>query len=45
MNSAAEAGVRAIIQPGDSIRDKEVINAANDFNLAMVFSGLRVFRH
>ena len=42
---AAEAGVKAIIQPGGSIRDDEVINAANEHNIAMVFSGHRYFRH
>ncbi len=43
--SAAEAGVTAIIQPGGSIRDEEVIAAADDRNLAMVFTGMRHFRH
>lgn len=42
---AAKAGVTAIIQPGGSVRDQEVIDAANEHNLAMVFSGMRVFRH
>ena len=42
---AAEAGVKAIIQPGGSIRDDEVINAANEHNISMVFSGQRYFRH
>jgi phosphoribosylaminoimidazolecarboxamide formyltransferase/IMP cyclohydrolase len=42
---AAEAGVKAIIQPGGSIRDKEVIQAADEHNIAMVFSGQRYFRH
>jgi phosphoribosylaminoimidazolecarboxamide formyltransferase/IMP cyclohydrolase len=41
----AEAGVSAIIQPGGSIRDEEVIAAANEKKLAMVFTGLRHFRH
>ncbi|MFT6213546.1 MAG: phosphoribosylaminoimidazolecarboxamide formyltransferase/IMP cyclohydrolase [Alphaproteobacteria bacterium] len=43
--SAAEAGVTAIIQPGGSMRDQEVIDAANERNLAMVFTGMRHFRH
>ena len=43
--SAAEAGVTAIIQPGGSIRDAEVIEAANERGLAMVFTGTRHFRH
>jgi phosphoribosylaminoimidazolecarboxamide formyltransferase/IMP cyclohydrolase len=42
---AAEAGVTAIIQPGGSIRDKEVIEAANQAGLAMIFTGVRHFRH
>lgn len=42
---AAKAGVKAIIQPGGSIRDKEVIQAADEHNIAMVFSGRRYFRH
>ncbi len=43
--AAAEAGVTAVIQPGGSIRDEEVIEAANARGLAMVFTGLRHFRH
>ena len=42
---AAEAGVKAIIQPGGSIRDDEVIQAADEHGIAMVFSGQRYFRH
>jgi len=42
---AAEAGVTAIVQPGGSIRDEEVIEAANKHKLAMVFTGVRHFRH
>ena len=42
---ASEAGVTAIVQPGGSIRDEEVIAAANKHNLAMVFTGVRHFRH
>jgi len=42
---AAEAGVKAIIQPGGSIRDEEVIKAADEHNIAMVFSGQRYFKH
>jgi phosphoribosylaminoimidazolecarboxamide formyltransferase/IMP cyclohydrolase len=41
----AEAGAKAVIQPGGSVRDDEVIAAANDAGLAMVFTGLRHFRH
>jgi phosphoribosylaminoimidazolecarboxamide formyltransferase/IMP cyclohydrolase len=42
---AAAAGVTAIVQPGGSIRDTEVIEAADKHNLAMVFTGVRHFRH
>jgi phosphoribosylaminoimidazolecarboxamide formyltransferase/IMP cyclohydrolase len=42
---AAEAGASAIIQPGGSIRDQEVIDAANERGLTMAFTGLRHFRH
>jgi phosphoribosylaminoimidazolecarboxamide formyltransferase/IMP cyclohydrolase len=41
----AKAGATAIIQPGGSVRDQEVIDAANRLNLAMVFTGVRHFRH
>lgn len=41
----ADAGVRAIIQPGGSIRDEEVIHGADERELAMVFTGVRHFRH
>jgi phosphoribosylaminoimidazolecarboxamide formyltransferase/IMP cyclohydrolase len=43
--AAVAAGVTAIIQPGGSIRDNEVIDAANKANIAMVFTGTRHFRH
>jgi len=43
--SAAEAGARAVIQPGGSMRDDQVIAAADDAGLAMVFTGMRHFRH
>jgi phosphoribosylaminoimidazolecarboxamide formyltransferase/IMP cyclohydrolase len=42
---AAKGGVKAIIQPGGSVRDKEVIEVANQHNMAMVFTGVRHFRH
>ena len=42
---AAEAGITAIVQPGGSIRDDEVIAAANNAGIAMVFTGVRHFRH
>lgn len=42
---AAQAGITAIIQPGGSIRDAEVIEAADKANIAMVFTGVRHFRH
>jgi phosphoribosylaminoimidazolecarboxamide formyltransferase/IMP cyclohydrolase len=43
--AAADAGATAVIQPGGSIKDKDVIAAANDRGLAMVFTGIRHFRH
>ncbi len=45
VDEAAKAGVTAISQPGGSMRDNEVIQAANEYNMAMVFTGCRVFRH
>jgi phosphoribosylaminoimidazolecarboxamide formyltransferase/IMP cyclohydrolase len=42
---SSKAGITAVLQPGGSIRDKEVIKAADEYNIAMVFSGTRVFRH
>jgi phosphoribosylaminoimidazolecarboxamide formyltransferase/IMP cyclohydrolase len=42
---AAQAGATALVQPGGSIRDKEVIDAANRLRMAMVFTGTRYFRH
>ena len=41
----AEAGAKAVIQPGGSIRDEEVIDAANEHGIAMVYTGARHFRH
>jgi len=43
--AAAEAGATAVIQPGGSMRDDEVIKAADEAGLAMVFTGHRHFRH
>ena len=43
--AAAEAGATCAIQPGGSVRDKEVIAAANERNMAMIFTGIRHFRH
>ena len=45
VDQAAEAGVRAIIQPGGSVRDEEVIAAADEHGIAMVLTGMRLFRH
>ncbi len=45
IDSAAEYGIAAIIQPGGSVRDDEVIAAANQHGMAMVFTGMRHFRH
>ena len=45
IDAAAEAGIKAVIQPGGSMRDNEVIAAADEHGLAMVFTGVRHFRH
>lgn len=45
IDAAAAAGVTAVIHPGGSVRDEEVIAAANEHNIAMVFTGMRHFRH
>lgn len=45
IDAAAAAGITAIIQPGGSIRDEEIIAAANEHGIAMVFTGMRHFRH
>ena len=45
IDQAAAAGIRAVIQPGGSMRDEEVIAAANEHGMAMVFTGMRHFRH
>lgn len=45
IDAAAEAGITAVIQPGGSMRDQEVIDAANEAGIAMVFTGMRHFRH
>jgi phosphoribosylaminoimidazolecarboxamide formyltransferase / IMP cyclohydrolase len=45
LDEAAKHGITAVIQPGGSVRDEEVIAAANEHNLAMVFTGIRHFKH
>ncbi|MEQ5836047.1 bifunctional phosphoribosylaminoimidazolecarboxamide formyltransferase/IMP cyclohydrolase [Marinobacter sp. NFXS9] len=45
IDAAAAAGIKAVIQPGGSMRDQEVIDAANEHGIAMVFTGMRHFRH
>jgi phosphoribosylaminoimidazolecarboxamide formyltransferase/IMP cyclohydrolase len=45
VDAAAAAGVTAVIQPGGSIRDAEVIAAADEHGMAMIFTGIRHFRH
>ncbi len=45
IDAAAAAGITAVIQPGGSMRDEEVIQAANEAGIAMVFTGMRHFRH
>ena len=42
---AAKAGITAIIQPGGSIKDEESIKATNEYGIAMVFTGVRHFKH
>ena len=45
IDAAAKAGISAIIHPGGSMRDQEVIDAANEHDIAMVFSAMRHFKH
>jgi len=45
IDAAAEAGIEAVIQPGGSVNDEDVIEAADDHGMAMVFTGMRCFRH
>jgi len=45
IDEAAKAGVTAVIQPGGSVRDQEVIDAVNEHGMAMVFTGVRCFKH
>jgi phosphoribosylaminoimidazolecarboxamide formyltransferase/IMP cyclohydrolase len=45
IDAAAAAGISAVIQPGGSMRDQEVIDAANEHGMAMVFTGMRHFKH
>ena len=45
LDAVARAGATAVVQPGGSIRDAEVIAAADEHGLAMVFTGARHFRH
>jgi phosphoribosylaminoimidazolecarboxamide formyltransferase/IMP cyclohydrolase len=45
IDAAAERGVRAIVQPGGAMRDEEIVKAADEHGMAMVFTGMRHFRH
>ena len=45
VHNAAKAGIAALIQPGGSIRDEDVVKAADQHNMTMVFTGVRHFRH
>ena len=45
IDAAADAGILAIIEPGGSIRDKEVIAAADERGIPLIFTGVRSFRH
>jgi phosphoribosylaminoimidazolecarboxamide formyltransferase/IMP cyclohydrolase len=45
LDAAAQAGITAVIQPGGSIRDAEIIKAADEQGVAMIMTGMRHFRH
>ena len=45
LDQIAQAGATAVVQPGGSVRDEEVIQAANEHNIAMIFTGRRHFKH
>ena len=45
VEKSKQIGIRSIVQPGGSIRDKEVIDAANEYGIEMIFTGIRLFRH
>jgi phosphoribosylaminoimidazolecarboxamide formyltransferase/IMP cyclohydrolase len=45
VDEAAKYGIKAIIQPGGSLKDQESIDAANQHHIAMVFTGIRHFKH
>jgi phosphoribosylaminoimidazolecarboxamide formyltransferase/IMP cyclohydrolase len=45
IDAAAERGIMAVVQPGGSVRDQEVIGAADEHGMAMIFTGMRHFRH
>ena len=45
IDAISNSGIRAVIQPGGSIRDQEVIDACNEYNIAMLFTGQRCFKH
>jgi len=45
INQLAQVGVKAVIQPGGSVNDKKVIEAANKAGISMVFTGIRHFKH
>jgi phosphoribosylaminoimidazolecarboxamide formyltransferase/IMP cyclohydrolase len=45
IDNVAKAGITAIIQPGGSVNDSEIIKAANEYNIPMIFTGIRCFRH
>ena len=45
LQEAARAGITAVVQPGGSIRDEESIKIADEFNMAMIFTGIRHFKH
>ena len=45
IDAIGKTGIKTIIQPGGSIRDSEVIEACNEYNISMIFTGIRCFKH
>jgi len=45
LDRAAQSGVKYVVEAGSSLRDEELIRAANEYNMVMVFSKLRLFHH
>ena len=45
IDALKNSGIRTVLQPGGSIRDKEVIEACNEYGISMIFTGTRCFKH